>query len=524
VRILEALRGASCIRKIFNMAYRKDRELMMSDSLLQVSNISKTFGGVHALKGVSLEIKQGEIHCLAGENGCGKSTLIKVISGVHVPEQGEIKINNRTYKQLTPIDAIHEGIQVIYQDFSVFPNLTVAENIGLNIELARKKKLINWKKMYQTSKEALDKIEVSMDLNARVETLSVADKQLIAISRALLHNAKLIIMDEPTTALTQKEVKSLFKVITGLQKEGISILFVSHKLDEVFEISEKITILRNGHNVISGEVKQFDTAKFVYYMTGRQLEESRFEAVRNNEIPLLRTENLSLKGAFEPLSFELFSGEIVGLVGLLGSGRTELASSLFGLSPATSGSIHINGKPVTIKSVQDAIDNKMAYVPEDRLTEGLFLEQSIGRNIIVGIIDKLLNSMKLIDKENTERIISRWIHDLSIVAPSPSVPVKTLSGGNQQRVVLAKWLSTEPMILILNGPTVGVDIGSKTDIHHIVRTLAEQGVGVIMISDDLPEVLQNCNRVLIMKKGRLVGEVDSRSVTEHELAQMQSGG
>lgn len=495
----------------------------MSEHLIKVSNISKSFAGVHALKGVNLTINPGEIRCLAGENGCGKSTLIKVISGVHTPDEGEIEINGKKFKNLSPIDSIREGIQIIYQDFSIFANLTVAENIAMNSELAKNRRLVNWKKVYQTAKEAIDKINVKLDLKEKVENLSVADKQLVAISRALLQNARLIIMDEPTTALTQKEVKSLFKVIKGLQQEGISILFVSHKLDEVFEISEKITILRNGQNVIDGDTSDFDRAKFVYYMTGRQIEEEYFVVESKQPKALLKVENLSKKGGFKNISFELHAGEILGITGLLGSGRTELAMSLFGLNPADSGSIYIENKLTKIRTVQDAVKNKIGYVPEDRLTEGLFLEQSIGRNIIVSIIEKLLSRFKLVDRQKVNNEMNNWIKSLSIATPSHSLPVKTLSGGNQQRVVLAKWLANNPKILILNGPTVGVDIGSKADIHQIIRELAKKGVGIIVISDDLPEVLYNCSKILIMKKGVVTAVVnEGSSTTEKELAQKLS--
>lgn len=489
----------------------------MPECLLKVTNISKSFAGVQALKGVSLTINPGEIRCLAGENGCGKSTLIKVISGVYTPDEGEIEINGKKFQNLSPIDSIHEGIQVIYQDFSLFSNLTVAENIAMNSELAKNSKTVSWKRIHATAQEAINKINIKLDLKEKVENLSVADKQLVAISRALLQNAKLIIMDEPTTALTQREVKSLFEVIKGLQKKGIAILFVSHKLDEVFKISEKITILRNGHNVIDGDTSNFDKAKFVYYMTGRQIEEDFYTFESKETKSLLKVENLSKKGGFKDISFELHEGEILGITGLLGSGRTELALSLFGMNPADSGSIYIDGKPVTLKSVQDAAKNGIGYVPEDRLTEGLFHEQSIGRNIVVSILGKLLGKSKLLDKEKMNDVMDNSIKSLNIATPSSKLPVKALSGGNQQRVVLAKWLVNNPKILILNGPTVGVDIGSKTDIHQIIRDLAKKGVGVIIISDDIPEVMHNCSTILIMKKGRIVGKVNNSSTTEEVL-------
>ncbi|QRG68325.1 sugar ABC transporter ATP-binding protein [Brevibacillus choshinensis] len=490
-------------------------------SLIQLSGISKSFAGVQALKDVSLELDYGEIHCLAGENGCGKSTLIKVMSGVHAPDHGDMRIHGQKRKLLTPMDAINEGIQVIYQDFSIFPNLTVAENIALNSELAQNRKLVNWRRMRQMAKQALEKVNVTLDLDAKVETLSVADKQLIAISRALMHKAKLIIMDEPTTALTQKEVRSLFSVISGLKKEGITILFVSHKLEEVFEISERITILRNGQNVVSERVQQLDQGKLVFYMTGRQIEESYYEINEEKTVPILQTEDLGLQGCFEHISLQIHAGEIVGLTGLLGSGRTELAESLFGLRPATSGKVYMDGTERQIRSVQDAIEQRIAYVPEDRLTEGLFLEQSIERNMVISVIDRLSRTWQLIDQAKVKATVRDWIMSLGIVAHSPSLPVKTLSGGNQQRVVLAKWLATKPRLLILNGPTVGVDIGSKEDIHQVIRALAKDGMGVLMISDDLPELRQNCNRVLVMKRGRLVGEIAGKSLTQEEWTRLQ---
>jgi simple sugar transport system ATP-binding protein len=313
-------------------------------------------------------------------------------------------------------------------------------------------------------------------------------------------------------------------VIKQLQQEGVSILFVSHKLDEVLEISEKVTILRNGRNVADGDRSSFDRSKLVFYMTGREIKESRYQYKPDvTREPLLRVERLGCKGSFTDVSFELYPGEILGITGLLGSGRTELAMALFGLQPATEGNIYLDGKPVRIRSVQDAIRHGMGYVPEDRLTEGLFLPQSIGNNIVVSVIYRLLKRMGIIDLVQKNQQIMRWIKDLKIVTPSPDLPVQSLSGGNQQRVVLAKWLATMPKLLILNGPTVGVDIGSKSDIHQIIRSLAQQGMGVIIISDDIPEVVQNCNRILLMKRGRIVEEFSGEQVTEEELTQKMIG-
>jgi simple sugar transport system ATP-binding protein len=507
---------------LFSNHELKEGKAVMSEPFIKLTKISKSFAGVKALQDVSITINKGEVRCLAGENGCGKSTLIKTISGVYKADSGTIEINGKQYNNFTPIDAIKEGIQVIYQDFSIFPNLTVAENIAMNLQLTSNKKLVNWKSIYQIAEQAVKKIGINIDLSAKVETLSVADKQLVAISRALLQDAKLIIMDEPTTALTQKEVNSLFHIIRDLKKQGIAILFVSHKLEEVYEICEKITILRNGKNVKDGEVSEINQSSLVEYMTGRKIEDKLFRPEFKGTQPLLRTEALTKKGLFNDISFDLFPGEVLGITGLLGSGRTELAKALFGILPADSGAIYIEQKQVKIRSVQDGIKQKIGYVPEDRLTEGLFLQQSIGKNMVVSVIDKLLKKSKLVDERKVSSEMDRWIRDLKIKTPSPDLPVSALSGGNQQRVVLAKWLATNPKILILNGPTVGVDIGSKSDIHQVIRELAAQGVGVIIISDDISEVIHNCNRILVMKKGEIVNEFQNTELTEQELGHQLS--
>lgn len=492
----------------------------MYDYILRVKNVKKSFGGVKALKGVSLEVKKGEIHCLAGENGCGKSTLIKIISGFYTADDGQIELDGSMYKEFTPAEAIGRGVQVIYQDLSVFPNLTVMENLALNMELMNKRKIVDYKRFRKIAQEAIAKIDFKVDIDEVVENLSIADKQLIAICRALLNNAKLIIMDEPTASLTKKEVKALFSVIKSLQKQGIAILFVSHKLDEVFEISDRFTILRNGENVITGNTKELDSAKFAFYMTGREFNDEHFEPKYVSEEPILEIENLTLKNGFYDVSFKLHRGEILGITGLLGSGRTELALSLFGIYPAGSGTIKINGKPVQIKNVRDAIKCGIGYVPADRFTEGLFLPQSIIRNIVVSKLDKLSNRFGFLKNKEIDSEVEKWIRDLSVITNSAASPVQTLSGGNQQKIVLSRWLATDLSVLILNGPTVGVDIGSKYDIHQILRSLAEKGIAIIIISDDLPEVINNCNLILIMRNGRIASKVNARETNEKQLAEL----
>lgn len=478
-------------------------------SLLKATDISKSFAGVQALKGVELEIYPGEIHCLAGENGCGKSTLIKIISGAYTPDSGTIVFDGHCYQKISPLEAIASGIQVIYQDFAIFPNLSVMENLAFNSELAAGRKLVDWKRFRRIAEEAVAKIGFSVDLEAKLADLSVAQKQLVAICRALMFNAKLIIMDEPTTSLTKREVQALFKVILDLQKQGIAILFVSHKLDEVFDISERFTIFRNGEHVITGNTKDIDVKKFTYYMTGREFSDQHFEGERMEDKPVLEVKNLGFYQHFQNLSFALHRGEVLGITGLLDSGRSELPLTLFGLEQPTEGGIYVDGKLQRFRSPQDAIAAKIAYVPEDRLSEGLFLPRSIGDNIVISEIDRL-SHRGIIDKKRFLAEIRRWVEELSVKTNNPDNAVQTLSGGNQQRIVLAKWLATEPQVLILNGPTVGVDIGSKHDIHRFLHALAQKGMAIIVISDDLPEIISNCSRVLVMKNGRFVAQIDPK--------------
>ncbi len=496
---------------------------MGTTPVLKVEGITKSFGGVQALKGVSLDIAPGEIHCLAGENGSGKSTLIKIISGVYEPDAGIIEVSGRRFSHLTPKEAINLGIQVIYQDFSVFPNLSVMENLALNSELMDNRKIMNYKRARQIATQAVTQIGMDIDLDERVENLSVADKQLIAISRALLQNAKLIIMDEPTSALTKREVKALFDVIKKLQARGLSILFVSHKLDEVFEISERYTILRSGEKVANGSTGELDRKTFAYYMTGREFADEKYVAKNIGKVPVLSVKELTLEGAYSNISFDLAAGEIVAITGLLGSGRTELVETLFGILKPDSGEIAIKGKRLRIKNVKTAIRSGIGYVPVDRLTEGLFLPQSVERNLIVSILDRLSARLGFLRRNALAETTTKWIKELSIATKDPELPVLALSGGNQQKVVLARWLATDLSILILNGPTMGVDIGAKYDIHSLMRKLASNGLAIIIVSDDLPEVLACSSRILVMRDGVFVKELDPAKTTESMLSELSTG-
>lgn len=481
--------------------------------VLEARNISKKYGGVQALNNVSLRLKPGEVHSLAGENGCGKSTLIKIISGVEKMDQGEIVVDGEVYNSMTPRQAIQLGIQVIFQDFSLFPNLTVLENIMLTDSIAQKKKFFSQSAVRPVAEKIIQQLGLTLDLDSYVEELTVAEKQLTAICRALVNDARVIFMDEPTTALTHTEVNHLFQLVENLKAQGVSIVFVSHKLDEALGISQEVTVLRSGKLVVEGPASDFDYRSLSTYMTGKDISNSRvLNPADESAEPILKVEHLSLTDTFEDISFELYPGEVLGITGLLGSGRSEIAEALFGVSPATSGDITINGKKRKIRKIGDGIRAGVGYVPEDRLTQGLFLDQPIADNIIAGSLDAHRIGGLFLNSGRIKKTIDQLFRKLRIKAPNVEAPVRSLSGGNAQRVVLAKWLANQPKVLVLNGPTVGVDVGSKEEILHILRELAQQGVGVIVVSDDAPELVSVCNRVLIIKQGRLFATLSGDDV------------
>jgi simple sugar transport system ATP-binding protein len=492
----------------------------MAEVFLAAKGISKTFVGVKALDNVNLSIGKGEIHCLIGENGSGKSTLIKIIGGVYRADSGTISIDGVEMHGTQAIEAIRAGVQIIYQDLSLFPNLTVAENISVNQMLESNQQTVNWKSVRETARKALEEIGEDIPLDERVENLSVGKKQIIAISRALTQNAKLIIMDEATSAITSEEVAHLFSIILKLKERGIATLFVSHKLGEVFEIAENITILRDGKLVGVYPSSELNEEKLAYIMTGRNLafEPYRYDPSMKGKTPLLEVKHLSKKNQYRDINFKLHPGEILGIIGLIGSGRTEVVQSIFGLDPADSGEIFMEGSAVNITNPRDGMKHGIAFLPEDRLTQGLYEAQSIGDNIVVTVLDRFLKKSRLLDVEKKRETEAQWVEKLSIKTPTPDNPVNSLSGGNQQRVVIAKWLATDPKVFILDGPTIGIDIGSKHTIHEIIRGLAREGMGIIMISDEAQEILDNCNRILVMSNGTIIREIeDSTTITRDEL-------
>ncbi len=498
----------------------------MDSVFLSMKNVSKRYTGVQALKKVDFEINEGEIHCLAGTNGSGKSTLIKIISGVEKPDRGaEIYIDGKLSSRRTSIGSIHQGIEVIYQDLSLFPNLTVAENIALSSVISRKRKFLNSREYYLIARKAMERINISIPLDTKVENLSIADQQLVAICRSLTGELKLLIMDEPTTALTSLEVDALFKVIADLKSKGIATLFVSHKLNEVMQIAERVTILRDGVKIGCYPVSELDSRKIEFFMTGDNFEYTKNIGVVSREKPLLEVLNLSRKENYKDISLKLFPGEILGITGLLGSGRTELALSLFGMNPADSGIIKLYGQEVFLNSVDKAVKLGIAYVPENRLVQGLVMEQSVAKNIVITIIGRLLKKIGIIDHKEKNRKISELVEKFNIKVPSVDAPVATLSGGNQQRVVLAKWVATSPKLLILDGPTVGIDVAAKGSIHESIKQLAAEGLGVIIISDEVPEVINSCHRVIVMNRGRIISEFNTADSTEEEITRcLESAG
>ncbi len=489
-------------------------------NFLDLQAISKHFGGVVALRNVDLSLRAGEVHCLVGENGSGKSTLIKIMSGVLRPEPGgRIVIGGREYPHLNPVQSTACGIQVIYQDLSLFPNLTVAENISIARHLGAPR-LVNWRTVRTTAEAAMARIGASLDPDARVEDLSIANRQLVAICRAMAADAKLVIMDEPTASLSRHEVDALVRLVADLKRAGICIVFVSHRLDEVMEIAERVTVLRDGAKVGEFPAREMDNKKLATLMTGKAFAYQTYATNFAKSETVLSVSRLARAGNYEDISLDIRAGEIVGLTGLLGSGRTEFALSLFGMNRPTSGEIRLNGKPLALKTNAQAIEEGIAYVSEDRLNLGLVLEQPISSNILVTVLDKLRNGLGLVPEATRQRTARKWIEDLAIKAPNPDNAVRTLSGGNQQRVVLAKWMATQPRLLILDSPTVGVDIAAKDGIYEVVRALAAKGVAILLISDEIPEVFYHAHRVLVMRRGRLAGECDPHATSEEKLQAM----
>ncbi len=484
---------------------------------LRLTDLSKRFGGVKALDGIDWEVRAGEVHCLVGENGCGKSTLIKIVAGVHPPSAGAVEIEGQPVLPLTPSRARALGIQVIFQDLSLFPNLTVAENIGIESHLAGLARPVSFGRMRALAQATLKRLDFRLDPSATVSDLSVAERQIVAICRGLAAEARLIFMDEPTASLTRAEVRSLLAIVARLKADGIAVVFVSHRLDEVVEIAERVTVMRDGRKVGTWPVAEVDQRRIANLMTGLDISHEVVARDMSAAPPLLEVEGLTREGDYADVSFILRRGEVLGITGLLGAGRTELALTLFGMTRPERGGIRLDGKPLSLKSNRDAVEAGIAYVSEDRLSLGIILKQSIADNIVLAVVKSLRGGFGLIPGGRRRALAAQWVERLAIKIGGLDRPVGTLSGGNQQRVVLAKWLAARPKVLILDSPTVGVDIKNKKGIYDVVAALSRDGVGVILISDEVLEIFATCDRVLHMRGGRIIEEAVPGRLSEHDL-------
>ena len=482
-------------------------QILPTIPFLKLENIGKRFGGTLALDGVDWSVNPGEVHCLVGENGSGKSTLIKIVAGVHRPDVGgRIIVDGTNFDHLSPYLAKKLGIQVIYQDLSLFPNLSVWENIAIDQELGAPLLPIRRQTMRNTASDVLASLGAHLPLDATVGQISVAERQITAICRGLAARAKLLFMDEPTSSLTHHEVVRLMEIVRRLKNMGLAIVFVSHRLEEVVALAERVTVLRDGRKVATLPATDVDNHRLAELMTGSRIThtvKARNPARRN---PVLEVRGGSRSGEFTDISFALRAGEVLGIIGLMGSGRTELALTLFGMTQLERGEILVDGKPLQLRSNQDAIRAGIAYVSEDRLLLGLNLRQTIADNTAITMLDRLANRFRLVLPQRRSGLAAEWIKRLGIKASNTGAAVQTLSGGNQQRVVLAKWLATNPKILILDTPTAGVDIRNKEGIYDIILKLADEGVAIVLISDEIPEAYFNSHRVLHMREGRMVME------------------
>ena len=491
----------------------------MTDAIpfLRLAGVGKRFGGVVALDGVDWDVLPGEVHCLVGENGCGKSTLIKTVAGVHPPSAGLVEIEGRLVLPLTPAKARALGIQVIFQDLSLFPNLSVAENIAVETHLDGPARPVSYRGMRRLAEATLARLDFTLDPRASVADLSVAERQIVAICRGLAAEARLIFMDEPTASLTRAEVDRLLAIVARLKADGIAVVFVSHRLDEVVKIAERVTVMRDGRKVGTWPVTEVDQRRIAHLMTGLDFDPQVVARDLGDAPPLLAVEGLGRDGEYADIDFTLRRGEVLGIVGLLGAGRTELALTLFGMTNPDRGTMRLEGQPLRLRSNRDALRAGIAYVSEDRLGLGVILKQAIADNVALAVLKGLRGPLGLIPERARRTLAEDWVGRLAIKVPAVDRAVGTLSGGNQQRVVLAKWLAARPKLLILDSPTVGVDIKNKKGIYDVVAELARDGVGVIVISDEVGEIFATCDRVLHMRAGRLVGDDVPGRVSEHEL-------
>jgi rhamnose transport system ATP-binding protein len=488
---------------------------VQNDPVLEMRSITKRFDATQALDGVSLKLYAGEVHALLGENGAGKSTLIKIMTGIHKPDRGEILLDGKVIHIDNAAQAQVHGIAAIYQEPMIFPDLNVAENIFINHQ--GRGAIVNWRKMYREAEDILGRLGVKLDVHAQARGLTLAAQQSVEIAKALSLNTRVLIMDEPTASLSAHEVTQLFNLVRNLRDHGVAILFISHRMEEVFEIAERVTIFRDGSLISSAPVNELTREGAIHDMVGRELE-SYFE---KKQVPtgdlLLSVKGLSKESVFSDISFDIHHGEVLGFAGLVGSRRTDVALALFGVEPADTGMINLDGKDIRIRSPQQAIRLGIAYVTEDRRQLGLTMPMSIAANISLPMLRKYLNRLGLVQRKPEMDTAEDYRNRLSIRASSVNVEVSKLSGGNQQKVVVSKWLNSNPRLLILDEPTRGIDVGAKAEVHHIINQLAAQGMGILMISSDLPEVLAMSDRILVMREGQQMGIFTRQEATQEKV-------
>ncbi len=480
--------------------------------LIAVSDLSKSFGGVHALRGVNFELYPGEVHAILGENGAGKSTLIKTITGIHQPDSGTLYLDGEAVQFSGPRDAQARGIAAIYQEPSLFPDLDIAENILVGRQPTQRGR-VNWQQTYREAGALLGRLGVKLNPRTKARSLSVAQQQMVEIARALSLDARVLIMDEPTSSLTLGEVEELFKIVRQLRSEGTAIVFISHRLEELFAIADRVTTLRDGSYVGTRSLENVTTEELIQMMVGRNLDELfPKQMVEAGEV-VLEVEGLSAQGRFSDISFQLRKGEILGVSGLIGAGRTDVARALFGTLIADEGSVRLNGQAVDIRNPQQAMALGIGYVPEDRKLHGLVLDMSIADNITLPVLPTV-SKMGWVDRKREQELARVDARKLEVKMASLRQKATELSGGNQQKVVLAKWLGTQPKVLILDEPTRGIDVGTKAAVHKLMSALAAKGLAILMISSELPEVLGMSDRILVMREGRITGEFSRAKATQ----------
>lgn len=495
----------------------------MSGKLLEMKGVTKQFPGVYALKGVDFELENSEVHALLGENGAGKSTLMKILNGIYSINEGKIFINGNEVQINGVKDAQKLGISIIHQEISLVPYLSIADNIYLGREPVTQSGFIDKKTMYENTQMFLNDFDLGLSADTLINQLNVAQQQMIEIIKAVSFNSKIIVMDEPTSSLTEKEVDFLFKTIRNLKEQGVGVVYISHRMNELFEITDRITVMRDGTYI--GTVVSKDTTidHLISMMVGRELTNYYVRDFSTTGDSVLQVSNLTKKGVIDNASFELRKGEILGFSGLVGAGRSELMKCIFGLDSFEQGEILVNGKKVAIKNPNDAIKNKIAYVTENRKEEGLFLSQSVKYNLTIKILHEFIKFFRVNSQyENNET--NNYIKELTIKTPSANQEVKNLSGGNQQKVLISRWLATKPQVLILDEPTRGVDVGAKAEIYSIMNRLAKEGVSIIMISSELPEVINMSDRVAVMCKGKIQTILNKDCFDQETIMHYATGG